>query len=88
MSSRAGQGPRSPFAGSPGQPAGAGGAPPEETALFEEAVSDVEPLPQEQRPPEQTPPEPVPLSARDREVIGELDRLIAGEGSSSTRICR
>ena len=65
--------------GSGGPPAEAG-SPPAEDVLFEEAVSDVAPLAQEQRPPEQVPPEPVALSARDHEVIRELDALVAGEG--------
>jgi DNA-nicking Smr family endonuclease len=47
--------------------------------LFFEEVADVERLAQDRHLPEPVIRKPVPLSEREREVLQELDRLVAGE---------
>ena len=50
-----------------------------EGELFDEAMSGVEPLVQDRSVPEIVFRTPVPQSARDREALRELDRLVSGD---------
>ena len=52
----------------------------EEQALFEEAMSDVQPIECDRHPPQMTLRRPVSISEREREVLRELDRIVSGEG--------
>ena len=53
----------------------------EEQSLFEEAMADVAPITQDRHRPEITIREPVSVSEREREreVLGELDRIVSGD---------
>jgi DNA-nicking Smr family endonuclease len=55
------------------------GANPAERALFEDAVSDVEPLDRDRLIPHLSFRQPVTLSERESEVLRELDALCAGD---------
>ena len=53
---------------------------PEEQALFEEAMADVQPIEHDRHLPGITFRKLVSISEREREVLLELDRLVSGEG--------
>lgn len=53
---------------------------PSDHELFRDAVSDVQPLENDRLLPRPVLRKPVPLSERERDALGELDRIASGEG--------
>lgn len=51
----------------------------DERRLFEEAVADARPIEHDRRLPEPVQRSPVPLGEREKEVLRELDALVAGD---------
>jgi DNA-nicking Smr family endonuclease len=57
----------------------------DDDAAFAEAMAGIAPLEPTQRPPQPIYREPVPLSAREREVMRELDAIVNGEAPFDVR---